>query len=246
MSFAYHLQTDGQTERVNQCLETFLRCFVHACPKKWKDWLALAEFWYNTSLHSTLGRSPFEVLYGQKPRHFGISDLSAHPTGDLIEWLKDRETMTKLIQQHLARAQNRMKKQANKQRLDRTFQVSDMVFLKLQPYVQSSVATRANHKLAFNYFGPYRNLEKVGVVAYKLDLPASSMIHPVFHVSQLKAWVPRKITVTDSLPTDMGPVQFPLQVLARRIISQGGSMISQVKVCWSGLSHDQPGKMRKP
>lgn len=48
MSSAYHPQTDGQTERVNQCMETYLRCFVHACPTKWSSWLSLAEFWYNT------------------------------------------------------------------------------------------------------------------------------------------------------------------------------------------------------
>jgi transposase InsO family protein len=64
MSSSYHPRTDGQMERVNQCLETFLRCFVHACPSRWLQWLPLAEFWYNTNIHSALGRSPFEVLYG--------------------------------------------------------------------------------------------------------------------------------------------------------------------------------------
>ncbi|WVZ58303.1 LOW QUALITY PROTEIN: hypothetical protein U9M48_008586, partial [Paspalum notatum var. saurae] len=62
MSSSYHPQTDGQTERVNQCLENFLRCVVHSCPRKWHKWIALAEFWYNTTFHSALGRSPFEVL----------------------------------------------------------------------------------------------------------------------------------------------------------------------------------------
>jgi transposase InsO family protein len=54
MSSAYHPQSDGQTERVNQCMEVFLRCFANAIPTKWYDWLRLAEFWYNTSGHSAL------------------------------------------------------------------------------------------------------------------------------------------------------------------------------------------------
>lgn len=73
MSSSYHPETDGQSERVNQCLEGYLRCFAHACPTKWIQWLSLAEFWYNTSPHSALGKSPFEVLYGTSPRHLGIS-----------------------------------------------------------------------------------------------------------------------------------------------------------------------------
>jgi transposase InsO family protein len=55
MSTTYHPQSDGQTERVNQCLETFLKCFVNAYPKNWLQFLPLAQFWYNTSFHSDIG-----------------------------------------------------------------------------------------------------------------------------------------------------------------------------------------------
>ena len=67
MSSAYHPQTDGQTECVNQCMETFLRCFVSACLAKWLDWIYLAEYWYNTTWHSSLSYSPSVVLYGHHP-----------------------------------------------------------------------------------------------------------------------------------------------------------------------------------
>jgi hypothetical protein len=72
MSTANHPQTDGQTERVNQCLEIFLSCFVHATPKKWSQWISLAKLCYNTTVHSATGFSPFLVLYGYKPRLWGI------------------------------------------------------------------------------------------------------------------------------------------------------------------------------
>jgi transposase InsO family protein len=186
LSSSYHPQSDGQTERVNQCLETFLRCFVHSCPSQWRRWLSLAEYWYNTSLHSALGRSPFEVLCGCSPRHMGLDVESTAPVSDLQSWLSQRAHMQELIHQHLLRAQDRMKRQADKGRSEREFAVGDNVFLKLQPYVQSSLARRANHKLSFRFFGPYKVIQKIGSVAYKLELPSSFSIHPVFHVSQLK------------------------------------------------------------
>jgi hypothetical protein len=81
--------------------------------------------------------------------------------------------MNKLLQLHLARSRLRMKKQEDQHRSEREFAVGDWVFLKLQPYVQTSLAPRANQKLAFKYFGPFKVLGRVGKVAYKLQLQVS-------------------------------------------------------------------------
>ena len=104
MSTAYHPQIDGQSERVNQCLETFLRCFVHACPSQWIHWLTLAEYWYNTSYHSALDTTPFQALYGYHPRHFGLEPATFVSVTGLSDWLQQRQLMEQLIKQHLLRA----------------------------------------------------------------------------------------------------------------------------------------------
>jgi hypothetical protein len=179
MSSSYHPQMDGQTERVNQCLETFLQCFIHACPTRWRHWLSMAELWYNTIAHSTLDHTPFEVLCGYPSRLLGINVVDLAPVPDLQQWLAERELMHGLVHLHLQCAQDRMRRQANKHRSKRSFDVGDLVFLKIQPYVQASVDRRVHHKLSFKFFGPYCIQEKIDVVAYKLDLPSTASVHPI-------------------------------------------------------------------
>lgn len=235
MSSAYHPQSDGQTERVNQCLETFLRCFVHACPSQWSQWLSVAQFWYNSSPHSSTGISPFEALYGTRPRHFGITDSTVVSSSDLASWLSSRHLMSELVRQHLERAKLRMKRQADKGRSERTFVVGDWVYLKLQPYVQASVALRSHQKLSFKFFGPFQITQKVGEVAYKLKLPDSAKIHPVVHVSQLKRALGSDCVASLVLPTDSYQFSVPSKIIQRRTVTQGMSPCSQVLVQWSHM-----------
>jgi hypothetical protein len=131
-----------------------------------------------------------------------------------------------------------MKLFADRKRQDYNFSVGDQVLLKLQPYTQSSVASRPYPKLAFKYYGPYTVLEKIGSVAYKLQLPENSMIHPVFHISQLKPFTPDHTPVYDSLPTITGleaADTVPLEIVARRLVKKGNTAIPQVKLTWVGL-----------
>lgn len=114
LSTANHPQTDGQTERVNQCVETYLRCFTHACPRRWSFWLPLAQFWYNSSHHSAISMTPFKALFGHEPKHWGITATSTYTVPSLQTWLEERAVMQDLLQQHLHRVKNYMKTHADK------------------------------------------------------------------------------------------------------------------------------------
>jgi hypothetical protein len=127
-----------------------------------------------------------------------------------------------------------MKHQADKNRTERSFAVGDFVYLKLRPYVQSSLAPRSHHKLLFKYYGPYEVLERVGLVAYRLALPDSSKIHPVIHVSQLKKAVGANVQVQTALPSPLHIFLVPTRVLQGRLRRQGPVAISQALIQWSG------------
>jgi hypothetical protein len=138
----------------------------------------------------------------------------------------------------LAKAQNIMKLQADQNRTKRTFQVGDKVLLKLHPYAQHSVACRPFPKLAVKYFGPFDIIKKLGAMAYKLQLPAGSLIHPIFHVSQLKEFTPDHTPVYSQLPDipflDITDVQ-PEKILDRRLVQKGSEAVTQIVVQWTGL-----------
>lgn len=223
LSSAYHPQTDGQTERVNQCLEMYLRCAIHNDPKQWKSWLSQAEFWYNSSYHTSLGCSPFYALYGYDPNVGAVPATRQSSVSSVSECIQKVQAQAGVLKEHLARAQNKMKLTADRKRADKEYQVGEQVLLKLQPYAQSSLVNRPFPKLAFNYFGPYKVLERIGNAAYRLGLSSDSLVHQVFHVSQLKPFLPDYTPVFSQLPTEASLDQgelMPEEILERRLVGK--------------------------
>ncbi|KAJ0492793.1 putative nucleotidyltransferase, Ribonuclease H [Helianthus annuus] len=234
MSTAHHPQTDGQTEVVNRCLESYLRCMVMDRPTSWVKWLPMAEFWYNTNFHTALGMTPFQALYGYPPPLF----VPYVPKDVRVEavnaTLMDREETIKLLRFSLLRAQNRMKQAADSRRSEREFKVGDHVYVKLHPYGQSTLRSSHFNKLGPKYFGPLMIIERIGAVAYKLDLPDDAQVHPVFHVSLLKL---ARGSTEQYVPLPQNPrfMFKPLQVLDRKLVKRGSRASVKGLIQWDSL-----------
>ncbi|KAJ4815745.1 polyprotein [Rhynchospora pubera] len=241
MSTAYHPQSDGQTERVNQCLESYLRCMVYSQQKNWHKWLALSEWWYNTNFHTSLKTTPFQALYGYPPPQLPMGTPPKSNVEAVNTVLKERHQVLLELKQQLLKSQERMKKFADAKRIERHFEIGDWVYLKLQPYRQISVAGSVGRKLGLRYYGPFQIIEKVGVVAYKLQLPAGSHIHPVFHVSQLKARLGNSEAIVPELPVvnpDGKWSEIPEKILERTIYKKGNVAGVKLLIKWMNLPEE--------
>ena len=237
-SSAYHPQSDGQTERVNQCLENFLRCMSSDRPKQWATWLPMAEWWYNTTFHTALQLTPFEALYGYKPPQLGIPQEPKSVNPEVNTFLDMRRRALQLIKDNISSAQARMKFYADKNRSERAFEIGDWVFLRLQPYRHTTLAMRRNLKLAPKFYGPFQVIEKIGSVAYRLNLPSTAMIHPVFHVSLLKKKLGDNVAANPTLPPVDNSGQFliePIAVLDRRLVKRNNQAVVQLLVQWVNM-----------
>ncbi|KAL8116538.1 hypothetical protein AgCh_022890 [Apium graveolens] len=131
-------------------------------PKNWATWLVAAEWWYNTTFHTILNTSPYQVVYGVRPRHIALVDRVCTNLSSLEDMLIDKQQQWTLLKELLEKAQLRMKSFADNKRSKRVFEVGDLVYLKLQPYRQVTVVIKKNFKLSVRYFGTYKILEKIG------------------------------------------------------------------------------------
>jgi len=242
MSSVYHPQSDGQSEVLNKCLELYLRCFTFDAPREWSKMLSWAEYWYNTAYHISTGMTPFRIVYGREPSKILPYVPQADDPLSVQEQLFSRDYLLQKLKSNLQRAQQVQKKYADKKRIDVELQVGDLVLVKLQPYRQHSLALRKNQKLGLRYFGPFKVIDRIGKVAYKLQLPTSAKIHPVFHISQLKLCRGQHDQPYLPLPiydSEIPPLIQPMAVLKSRTIIRGEQQVQQSLIQWeNGLPEE--------
>jgi hypothetical protein len=189
-SSAHHPETDGQTEIANAIMEQVLRAYTNYHQDDWVSWLPTAQFEANNTVSETTGVSPMMACYGQHPRMgFELpSDtrrprhqaLQAHEANTMVDKMRD---ITEFIREEMIWAQALQQEYANRKRSPApAYQIGDKVWLN----ARNIRTERASKKLDWKNVGPYKVIAKVSSHAYKLELPDSMKIHPVFHVSLLR------------------------------------------------------------
>ena len=235
MSTAYHPRTDGQTERVNQTLEQYLRIYCNYQQNNWEKLLPLAQFSYNNSVHSSTGQSPFYANYGYHPRFtFKLTDHSTVPIVE--ERVRQLQHLHKDLTLAISKAQERYKKFFDKKiKESPQFNLNDKVWL----LSRNITTARPSRKLDHKRLGPFKITQKIGLSAYRLKLPRSMKIHNVFHVSLLEPYKP------DTIPGRRQPPPPPIETnsgqewLVHRILD---SRIKRNRleylVSWEGFTPD--------
>ena len=237
-STAFHPQTDGQSERMNRMVEEYLRHFVSPRQDDWDSYLDLAEFAINEAVSTSTGYSPFYLAYGQHPRtplDLAAADILVPAAQSTAQEMADTLQHARA---KLEEARVRMAQQANARRREVSFQVGDMVRLST---VNLTLPSTMSRKLAARFVGPFKVDKIINPVTYRLRLPASMKIHPVFHVSLLQPWrvdsehPTHPSRLTRPPPVDAEDNQFTVdRLLDKRKRRRGRRWATEYLVRWEG------------
>ena len=246
MSTSYHPQTDGQTERVNRVLEEALRGYVGSLQLDWDLRLPSLQFAYNTAKHTSTGETPFFLNYGRHPLvPAGLMGLPPSSSGyrqvpATADFLKELQVALSTATDSLVQSQARQKRLADMRRQDQEYNVGDLVLLSTANLPMPRNLTR---KLARLYDGPFEVLERIGQNAYRLKLPASVRLHPVFNVSQLRPYRQPTDKFPDRVVDPQPPVvvdgeeEYEVEaVISHRDSRRGGATRRQYLVKWLGYA----------
>jgi len=190
LSMAYYPQTDGQTKRINQELEQYLRVFIDHRQEQWPDWLGTAEFAYNNKIHAVTKNLPFKVNHGQDPRmeFEGRRKEKYEAAGKFVEKIKKIQEEAKAA---LGKAQEEIKKFADRKRgKGEEYRVGDLVLLSTKD-LKWQMKGRRSEKLIECFVGPYKTKGIVSSNAIELELPKTIKIHPVVNVSRVRLYKPQ-------------------------------------------------------
>lgn len=184
-STAYHPQTDGQTERINQELENYLRIFINHRQTDWPDWLPIAEFKYRNQVHSATGFSPFYLTHGHNA-YTGVETRKETRNESAEQFVERMKKVQEEASAALTLSKETMKRAYDNHRREAIdYADGDLVWLE-----GFNIKTdRPHKKLDDKRYGPFPIIKKIGTSAYKLKLPTSwKGIHPVFNQALLSPY----------------------------------------------------------
>jgi len=188
MSMAFHPQTNGQTERVNQELEQYLRMFIDYRQKQWLDWLETVEFVYNNKAHLSTKTLPFKANYGQDPRmEFEMRRKGKYKGAE--KFITKIKKIQEEVKAALGKIQEEMKRYADRKRIEvNEYRVEDLVMLSTKDLKYQIVGKRTE-KLTEKFVGPYKIKKVISLNAVELELPSIVKIHPVVNVSRVQKYI---------------------------------------------------------
>jgi len=238
MSTAYHPQTDGQTERVNQVLEHYLRTFCSWDQKDWVELLPYAEFCYNNTVHSSHKMTPFYANFGYNPGDNYPAEVIESNVPAAEKYILKLDKLRKDMRDTLVLAKGRMAKYYNKNVASQElkFRVGDKVMLNGKNIKTIRPTKKLDHKMR----GPFKVKRLIGPYAYELDIPAFvGRPHPVYHISLLEPYhrneIPGRRSPTPPPLLDLGPNEYEIEsVIASQLVR--GQVLY---LChWKGYSAD--------